>query len=724
MVSLPSPSGLLGRLRPGRSFKPGDKSIFLLLAVVCAVLTVSAYLYRPAFLTLIGLKTTDAMLVVRGPSPAPPQVVIVAIDEKSINEMGRWPWSREVTGSLVAALEPARVAALDIVFSEQQNPAADSALAASIKSSGNIVLGYFFRDDSSELAPLESVEQISRSAIGIVNVAGDEAEVLSSPFSGLEFSGVETNIPLIGRAGAGFGSFNANPQDDGIYRTAHLVYKYDAGIYPSLSLEALRKYMGHDIVLNVAPFGIDGISIGDRKIPVDEQGAFTLNPYGPGGTFTTYSAVDVMKGRVAPDAIRDKIVFVGVTERAVYDIRPTPVDSYFPGVEIHATVAGNVLQQRYLIHDARVTVFDLALVFALPLFLAVIIGLTPRTYVSLAAVAGLMAALVVVDFYLFTSYGIKPDIVYPAMSLALAYLACEAYRNVVVEKKGRYLKKAFSQYVSPDLVAEIIKDPDKLKLGGEKRVVTVLFSDIRGFTGISEKLPPDELVKLLNAYLSPMTQIVLEERGLLDKYIGDAIMAIFNAPLTIPDHALRACAAAQKMLPRLAVLNAEWEAKGYPRIDIGVGINTGEAVVGNMGAELRFDYTGIGDTVNLASRLESLNKFYGTHIIVSGFTYELVKDAFVFRELDLVAVKGKARPAGLYELISGDGTARALSAAFASALALYRGRDFAGAGAAFAAILEGSPNDGPSKLYIKRCDDYLVEPPPLEWTGVYIAKTK
>ncbi|MBI5886243.1 MAG: CHASE2 domain-containing protein, partial [Deltaproteobacteria bacterium] len=310
MASSSSLSGLFGRFRPLRSFKPGDKSIFLLLAAVCAVLTVSAYLYRPAFLTLIGLKTTDAMLVVRGPAPAPPQVVIVAIDEKSINELGRWPWSREVTAGLVAALKPARVAALDIVFSERQNAPADSTLAASIKSAGNIVLGYFFRDDSSELPPQESVEQINRSSIGLVNAVGDEAEVLSNPFPGLEFSGAETNIAQLGRAGAGFGSFNANPQDDGIYRTAHLVYKYDSLIYPSLSLEALRRYFGQDIVLNVAPFGIDGVSIGERKIPVDEQGAFTLNPYGPGGTFTTYSAVDVMKGRLAPDALRDKLVFV------------------------------------------------------------------------------------------------------------------------------------------------------------------------------------------------------------------------------------------------------------------------------------------------------------------------------------------------------------------------------------------------------------------------------
>lgn len=703
---------------------PGDKFVFLLLAVSCAVLTVFAYLYRPAFLTLLDLKAMDAMLVVRGPSIAPPEVVVVAIDEKSVNELGRWPWSREITGELVRSLKPARVAALDIVFSEPQNPRADAALASAVKSSANIVLGYFFRNDSTELPSEESIKQIKRSSIGLVNFVGDEAEGAPRPFSGPELSGVETNTPVIGKGGAGFGSFNADPQDDGLYRTANLVYKYDTDIYPSLALESLSRYLGGDIILNAAPFGIDGIMVGQRKIPVDEQGAFTLNPYGPGGTFTTYPAVDVMKGRVSADAIRDKLVFVGVTERAVYDIRPTPVDPYFPGVEIHATVAGNVLMERYLIHDARVTVLDLALVLILPILLSIIIGLAPRTYISLAAGSGLLGALIVADYYLFAYRGIRPDIVYPVMSLALAYLACEAYRNVVVEKKGRYLKKAFSQYVSPDLVAEIIKDPDRLKLGGEKRVVTVLFSDIRGFTSISEKLPPDELVKLLNEYLSPMTKIVLEERGLLDKYIGDAIMAIFNAPLTITDHPLRACTAAQKMMPRLAQLNVEWKAKGYPAIDIGVGINTGEAVVGNMGAELRFDYTGIGDTVNLASRLEGLNKLYGTRIIVSGFTREHVKDAFVFRELDLVAVKGKAKPVGLYELTTGDDAARELVSAFASALALYRNKRFNEARAAFAAILARFPGDGPSKLYLVRCDEYIVAPPSPEWDGVYVAKTK
>ncbi|MBI5561531.1 MAG: adenylate/guanylate cyclase domain-containing protein [Deltaproteobacteria bacterium] len=710
-------------MKPVRAIRPGDRTVFLLLAASCAALTLLAYLYRPAFLTLLDLKASDAMLSVRGSSTAPKEVVIAAIDEKSVNELGRWPWSREVTAGLITVLKPARVTALDIVFSEKQNAAADGALARAVESSGNVVLGYFFRDDSTEQPSEAALSQIKTSSINLINIVGGQAAG-DRPFPGPELSGVETNIDVIGRGGAGFGSFNADPQDDGIYRTANLVYKYGGDLYPSLPLEALHRYLGGDVMLNAAPFGIDGVTVGDRGIPVDEQGAFTLNFYGGGGAFATYSAVDLIKGRVSAGAIKDKLVFVGVTERAIYDIRPTPVDAYFPGVEIHATVAGNVLQGRYLIHDARVVVLDLALVFVLPLALAAIIGLAPRTYISLAAGLCILAALIAFDYYLFARRGVKPDAVYPGLSLILAYLSCEAYRNVVVEKKGRYLKKAFSQYVSPDLVSEIIRDPDRLKLGGEKRVVTVLFSDIRGFTTISEKLPPDELVTLLNEYLSPMTRIVLDEKGLLDKYIGDAIMAIFNAPLTIPDHPMRACAAAAKMMPRLEELNAGWARKGYPAIKIGVGVNTGEAVVGNMGAELRFDYTGIGDTVNLASRLEGLNKLYGTRIIVSEFTYEQVKDAFLFRELDLVRVKGKAKPVGLYELTGGTDRDRGICAAFAEALALYRAWRFEDARKKFALLLERLPDDGPSKLYLTRCDEFLATPPPPDWDGVYVAKTK
>ncbi|MBI3398108.1 MAG: adenylate/guanylate cyclase domain-containing protein, partial [Deltaproteobacteria bacterium] len=331
------------------------------------------------------------------------------------------------------------------------------------------------------------------------------------------------------------------------------------------------------------------------------------------------------------------------------------------------------------------------------------------------------------NFYLFSSYNLIPSAVYPAISLFLAYFVAEAYRNLVVESKGRYLKKAFGTYVSPSLVSEILKDPDRLKLGGEKREITILFSDIRGFTTLSERLSPEQLVSILNEYLSPMTRIVLEEKGTLDKYIGDAIMVICNAPIDLPEHPQKGCSIALRWIKELEKLNGGWKEKGYPSIGIGVGINTGDAVVGNMGADLRFDYTAIGDNVNLASRLEGMNKVYGTAIIVNESTQKLAQNDFLFRELDLVRVKGKEKPVAIYELIDflpADTAKTELASSFLDALNSYKNRSFEEARVKFSAILNKFHEDGPAKLYVQRCTDYLTSPPSPDWNGVYIAKAK
>ncbi len=714
------------RLR-GFIARPSDKMVFLAIGFISSLIIAGAYFYRPWFLSVMDLKATDAMFAARGVVRPPEEVVIVAIDEPSVNALGRWPWTRSLTASLVGALGQAKVVAFDMVFSEAEGGMPDKALSDSIGRSGRVVLGYFFRDDSTEEPPEASLLQLRKSAVSLIRfVAGAEgAQPGDIPVT--EFYGLETNIPIVGRGAVGFGSFNAIPEQDGIYRAANLLYRYKSDIYPSLALKALENYLDGEIILTAAPYGIDSLSIGGRTIPVNEVGGLSVNFYGPGSTFKTYSAVDVLRGRHGKDEFKDKLVFIGVTEKAVYDIRPTPIDALFPGVEIHATIAGNVLQERYLIHDTRVIIYDLALVFLLPAALSIILAGIHRTYIGIFALLVLLALLVVFDLYLFSAYSVKAGVMFPAISIVLAYMLEEAYRNVVVEKKSRYIKKAFSTYVSPQLVTELLKDPGRLKLGGEKRVVSVLFSDIRGFTTLSEKLPPEALVALLNEYLSPMTGIVLSEEGMLDKYIGDAIMAVFNAPLTIPDHAKRACRAALKMIERLKSLNEAWEAEGYPQLSIGVGVNTGEAVVGNMGAELRFDYTAIGDTVNLASRLEGMNKMYGTSIVVSEYTHEETKDFFVFRELDYVRVKGKARPITMYELMGTDKRdekALGLSRAFSSALTLYREKRFNEAMEAFKAIAKDYPKDGPSAIYIQRCAEYIEHSPPEDWDGVFVAKTK
>ena len=689
--------------------------MFGVIAAICSLM-----LYKQGLpdLQQLDYRLKDARFRVRGHVKPDKDVVVVAIDHKSIKEIGRWPWSREVSGKLIETLGTyygTKVTALDIVFSEPQNPAADQALAASVTKAGNVVMGYFFREEQSE-APADSLAQLDSAKLKLIKIA-DGVQSIPIP----EFSGLDLNIPTVGAGALDFGFFNARPDSDGLYRRSILLLLYNGDIYSSLAMKALNHYLGSDIMLDVKPWGVDGLQIGSLRIPAREDGTMALNFYGPTGTFTTVSAADVISRRLPKEALSGKIAFVGATEIGIYDLRPTPFDPTLPGIEIHATMAANALEQRFLKYDGVTQQFEIACIIALPILLGGLLAFAPGTFAGLGIMAFVTAAFGFFNYTMFASAFRDMTLIYPMLGITLTYLGSEAWRNLVVERKGRHLKKAFSSYVSPDLVKQIEKDPDKLVLGGEQRELTILFSDIRGFTTFSESLTPPELVKLLNEYLSPMTRIVLEERGTLDKFIGDAVMAIFNAPLDVPEHATHACIAAVRMLQELKELNKGFSARGMNVIEIGIGINTGPAVVGNMGADIRFDYTAIGDSVNLASRLESLNKYYASHILVSEDTKSQVPDdRFVFREVDRVRVKGKHKPIVMYELMIANAD---MVPRFEEGLTKYRAQDFVAAKTVFESLAE-TYSDGPSRLYIERCAEYLASPPPGEWDGVYTAKSK
>ncbi len=691
------------------------KLVFLVIALVAAL--IGFFLYRSGlpFVRQVDLRLKDARFRLRGPVAPSSSVIVVAVDNKSVKEVGRWPWSREVTARLVRSLADcgAKVVAVDMVFSEQQGEVQDRALARAVAASGNVVLGYFFRDEEQKIDPL-ALEQIAAAKVKFLRI---EDGVSAVPLP--EFPSLDANIPVVGAGALDFGFFNAIPDDDGLFRKSPLLMMYDGNIYPSLGLKALGRYLGKDVMVDVAGFGVRSVALGSLSLPVNEQGALSLNYYGPGGSFPTISAADVLAGKVPVNALRGKLVFLGTTETAIYDMRATPFDPALPGVEIHATVAANALDKRFLLRDGRTFGLEMACMFFLPILLAFLLSNAPRTLVGLVYFVLGCGFYFVLNYLLFKHVSLDLSVIFPIVPVGLTYVGAEAYRNLVMEKRGRYLKKAFSSYVSPQLVEEIVKNPERLKLGGEKREVSILFSDIRGFTTLSEAVSPEDLVQLLNEYLSPMTHIILEERGTLDKYIGDAIMAIFNAPLDVAGHAAYACRSAVRMLDRLATLNAEFAKRGIPRIEIGVGINTGEAVVGNMGADMRFDYTAIGDNVNLASRLEGLTKQYGAHIIVSDATREGAGDDFTFREIDLVRVKGKQKPVAVFELMVDN---HAIVAPFAEGLALYRGKNFAGALRLFSELAEGG--DKASALYAERCRDFLMDPPGAGWDGVFVARTK
>ena len=690
---------------------------FILFGLIAALLAFVCYRQAPQALQQLDYRMKDSRFRIRGPVTPDRNVVVVAIDHASIKEIGRWPWSREVTGRLIEnlAFYGAKITALDIVFSEPQTPSADAALASSIAKAGNVVMGYFFRDEAQEVDPL-ALAELERSTVKLIKVAEG---VQSIPLT--EYPNLDLNLPQLAAKATDFGFFNAKPDGDGLYRRSLLLLLYNGDIYPSLALKALRHYLGNDIMLEVKQWGVDGLQVGSLRIPAREDGTMALNYYGPARSFRTVSAVDVIKKRLKPGELQGAMAFVGSTEIGIYDIRPTPFDATQPGVELHATAAANALERRFLIYDGITQMQEMFCILLFPVLLGVLLAFVPGTFTGLVAFAGTSGLFSLVNYLAFTNGLRDMTVIYPMLGIGLTYLGSEAWRNLVVEKKGRQLKKAFSNYVSPDLVREIEKHPDKLVLGGEQREISILFSDIRGFTTVSESLTPPELVTLLNEYLSPMTRIVLDEKGTLDKFIGDAVMAIFNAPLDVPDHAGHACTAAVRMLEELQKLNRGFAERGMHTLDIGVGINTGPAVVGNMGADIRFDYTAIGDSVNLASRLEGLNKYYGSHILVSEDTRNRVEDGrFTFREVDRVKVKGKHLPIVMYELMIVN---QKILPEFMSALEQYRNRQFARAQQLFDQLVRDYA-DGPSKLYSSRCAEYLEEPPPEDWDGVYTAKSK
>ncbi|MCX7724667.1 MAG: adenylate/guanylate cyclase domain-containing protein [Thermodesulfovibrio sp.] len=687
--------------------------IFILIGLSSVLIVVFAYFSKIDFLNSIDLKLKDTRFRLRGEIKPDERVVIVAIDSKSIDRLGRWPWDRKIMAKLIENLKEVSVIAIDIVFSEPSNAYSDRLLSNAINK-GNTVVGYYFRDEETKINT-QSYINLMQSRIKIVKLLED---VKTIPVK--EFPYAELNIPSI-KAQAGF--FNIIPDDDGVYRKINLIALYNGELYPHLSLKTLEKLRNTPIVLTLTNFGIRDLLLGNESIPVDESGRLTINYYGKGGSFQTISAVDIIDGRVKLS--KDKIVFIGATEMGISDIRNTPFDPVMPGVEISATVLSNILKRQYLIQNAWVILLDILFIAIPVLLLSLFLAKTSKTILSLFIFFGFSLLTFFSSFFIFKAFFLNLSIIYPFLSLCLSYLASEAYRNLIIEKKSRFIKKAFSSYIAPELVEIIIKNPDKLKLGGEKKVITVLFSDIRGFTTISESLNPEQLVTLLNNYLDPMTKIVLKHRGMLDKYIGDAIMAVYNAPVDLREHAKEAILTALEMLKELKTLNEKFEDMGFPKIEIGVGINTGEAITGNMGTEKRFDYTAIGDTVNLASRLEGLNKFYGTKIIISENTFNAIenKEGLFIRELDLIRVKGKKEPVKIYEVMEENSPLISAIKDFEKALNLYRQRIFKEALEIFSHIHRNF-DDPVSLIYKERCKNYLINPPSSDWDRVYTAKEK
>jgi adenylate cyclase len=775
-----SPFAKLGSrlLQHARRFRVG---ILVSLAVCIISLTLYVAVYfasHPSpllqFLANIELKTLDVRFQFRGKVEPGPPVVIVAIDQKSEDVLGRWPFPRKHFAAAVDALREAgaRVIAFDVDFPQpDQNSALDALqqvrkdyqarlkpgmedpkfeaelkvleegadndkkFADALSRFDNVILGYFYlRGDEAKTVNSERVNEflnyLSFQAYpSIVHPEyAKDSELLINPQ--LQFEGLSPNLGRFAANAKNFGYFNIIPDSDGTVRREPVIIPFRGSFYPSLDVAAALAYANLpleqvNVVFN--PNGLERIDFGKVRLPTDPSGYVQIDYFGPGKTFPVYSLSDVIERKVPRDELRDRLVLIGPTAVGIGDSAVTPFQQMnFSGVEVHANFITNILQGRFIRRGIRENVIDILflLLFSLPVGMVLSVA-PPRRATAITVV--LLGAFLLLAFYLFAYHRIWIVILLPTATLGVNYLVIISHRFFFEERQKRKVRAAFTQYVPPGVIARILQHPELLRLGGEEKELTAMFSDIRGFTTLSEGLSATALVELLNEFLSEMTDVIFKNWGTLDKYIGDAIMAFWGAPYPQTDHAVRACRAALEMLGVLNQLQAKWEAQGRPRIDIGVGINTGLMVVGNMGSAKRFNFTIMGDNVNLASRLEGTNKQFGTRVIISEATYLAVHEHFIARELDLIRVKGKIKPVKIFELLGPTSdleTHRDRVERFHKGLEEYRNGQWESALETFKELTIHYPQDAPSHIFIKRCQDMLEQPPEGAWDGVYVMKTK
>ena len=682
-------------------------------AIVLAVALVLTALFADGRFRQSQSQLSDILFLTKARDPEMSRfVVIVGLDDKTVVELrpyGRlFNWPRSFYADVVRRLTEARARtiAFDVLFDSPAEGDADLVEA----------LGVAQQRATSVLMPLAG-DPLTR-----VGTARNRWETYTEVFEPL---------PVFKDRTSGLAMVNQLPDADGTIRRTPLVFDIGGAQVPSLPLLAAAQFLRRPEPWD-GPIENRAIPLAGRSIPIDENGAIVVNyAGGPHDSappaFPVVSFVDVLNGRVPPETFDRKLVLIGVTATAFADDYWTPpsIRGKMDGVEIHANAIDTILRGEFLWESS--TALTVALILGFALLAGVTLVVLPPLVAALVCALALGGFVVASSAY-FDNGGVILNLVYPPLSLFLTFAGIMLHRIVFEQGQTRAMRGLLGQYLSPAVAAEVARDPDSLKLGGDQREMTILFSDIRGFTTISEALDPEQLVQTLSEYLTVMSDVVFKHEGTIDKYIGDAIMAFWGAPKRQEDHARLACQAAIGMVVELERLNQRWTAEGRRPLAIGIGINTGVVKVGNMGSTARFDYTVMGDAVNLASRMEGLNKEYATTLLVSAATLAEAGDGFRTRPIDLVAVKGKHEPVELYEVMAddralGEHTAEALRA-YDEAIAAYRERDWLRAAARFQEALRWAPNDGPSALYLERCQRLIEEPPPADWDGVFVMTHK
>ena len=731
------------------------------LIVSMAIIAFSIALIRPDFIEQIELKSLDERFKIRGPITPDSRVVIVAIDDNSLSEIGRWPWPRDKIAEIVDNIinkYGAKAIGFDIVFSEEQaNPLKESVrllnkggkansqvqawlnkhqnignLDAKLENSFNqhhsqIVPGYFFHLVGSDvpeqtLKRLPQFSELMQSSAMTAEFSDDAAQTIP------RIAAVEGNLPQLTEAADAVGFFNSFPDSDGTVRRIPLIAELNGYIYPSLVMQTLRTFLDWpEMSVKMDVGGVSEISIGDRMIRTDHSGSMLLNHYGPGETFRHISAADLLAGRVGPDVLKDAIVFLGVTAVGVFDYRPTPYDPVFPGVEAHAAALSNILNNEEITRPGYLELVELLSVLILSLLCGSLVY-HRGAVVQTLSIFGVPILIIFISLWIFSSYGLWLKASYLIMGVLMATIPITLLEYVVESRKRAFIHDAFSHYLAPEVVASLAEHPETLQLGGEERHMTAMFSDIAAFSSFSENLSPHELVHFLNLYLTAMSDIILKRGGTIDKYEGDAIIAFFGAPLDMPDHPTQCVLAALEQQNALLRLRDQWAEKGFPEVHIRIGINDGPMVVGNMGTDSYMNYTMMGDHVNLASRLEGVCKMYRVPILMSRDTYLQVREEIAATFVDRVKVIGRSQPVDLYlPLAPRDEISDAdlqPHRTYEKAWSLMHQHNFDEAGKLFDKLVEEFPNNGLYEVMQARNKRYIKTPPAEGWDGVTVLKNK
>ncbi|MDO5562167.1 MAG: adenylate/guanylate cyclase domain-containing protein [Synergistaceae bacterium] len=722
--------------------------------VAATVLVLWVFSSQPDLIKRFDLRIYDKFLERTSggePSDVP---ILIDIDEKSLQRYGQWPWSRYRAAQLLAKLYGNGVAAIgvDILMSEPDRTS-PSLVIDQIKKDFNVDIKHtVFPKDllDNDLMFANVLGQIS--AVMSSFISNSSSDIPASPVPSLRLSeirasgapsliecvpnglGLTMPLPVLSKAARGVGFMNAEGDIDGLFRRLPLFMSYDGKLIPSLALATLSLAAGggskaSQLMVKMDVDGPSSVKFSDITIPMSHEGSlpvmFRRRADGAGtDIYPRYSACDVIEGRVGPDLLNGKIAFVGSTVAGLKDLRPTPFDNAYPGLELHAALVDTILSGRFLTVPQWLPGAEFLITLAVGIFAMLLFGLAPPViYVSLSIAAAF--AVWQGTLWQFTNKGMFFSPTYPFLALALNGFFITGMRFWLEDKSKRVLKKAFSNYVSPEVVSQIMAKGSAASLQGEQRDITIIFTDIRGFTSLTEKLQPTQVVELLGRYFTPMTAIVRESGGTLDKFVGDAMMAFWNAPIDVPEHPRRAVQALLDMHTKLDELNVSLEADMGVRLAMGGGIHTGQAHVGNMGTEDLMDYTAIGDTVNTASRVEGMCSKYGSGAVVSGETRALCADDFAWQRIDTVRVKGRTQGVELWQPMTFDEAAARKDELelWAEAFAHYEKGEFSEARKICAQLAEKFDKIKLYKIFEERCAE-LMENAPENWDGILKYDTK